>query len=46
MSVASVLAETGRQGKDLPLEPWAIGLGSFLLLTTLLLVTLTFGKDR
>ena len=34
------------QGRDLPLQPWAIGLGAFLLLTALLLVTLTFGKDR
>jgi hypothetical protein len=46
MSVASVLAESGQQGRDLPLQPWAIGLGVFLLLTALLLVTLTFGKDR
>jgi hypothetical protein len=46
MSVATVLAETGQQGRDLPLQPWAIGLGAFLLLTVLLLVTLTFGKDR
>lgn len=46
MSLASVLAESGQQGKDLPLQPWAIGLGAFLLLTALLLVTLTFGKDR
>jgi hypothetical protein len=46
MSLATVLAESGQQGKDLPLQPWAIGLGTFLLLTALLLVTLTFGKDR
>jgi hypothetical protein len=46
MSVATVLAESGQQGRDLPLQPWAIGLGAFLLLTALLLVTLTFGKDR
>jgi hypothetical protein len=46
MSVALVLAETGQRGRDLPLQPWAIGLGAFLLLTALLLVTLTFGKDR
>jgi len=45
MSVAIVLAES-QQGRDLPLQPWAIGLGAFLLLTALLLVTLTFGKDR
>ena len=32
MSVATVLAETAK-GSDLPLQPWAIGLGAFLLLT-------------
>ena len=46
MSLATVLAESGQHGKALPLQPWAIGLGAFLLLTALLLVTLTFGKDR
>ena len=46
MSLATVLAESGQQGRDLPLQPWAIGLGAFLLLTALLLVTLAFGKDR
>ena len=46
MSLATVLAESGQQGRDLPLEPWAIGLGAFLVLTALLLVTLAFGKDR
>jgi hypothetical protein len=45
MSVATVLAETAK-GRDLPLQPWAIGLCAFLILTTLLLVTLSFGKDR
>jgi len=33
-------------GRDLPIPPWAIGLLAFGLLTTALLVTLTFGKDR
>jgi len=33
-------------GRDLPLPPWAIGLGAFLLLCVLLAVTATFGKDR
>jgi hypothetical protein len=46
MTAATVLAETTQQGRDLPLEPWAIGLGAFVLLVALLLVTLTFGKDR
>jgi hypothetical protein len=46
MTVGSVLAETGTHGRDLPLPPWAIGLTAFALLVTLLLVTLSFGKDR
>jgi hypothetical protein len=45
MTVAYVLAETGH-GRDLPLPPWAFALLAFSLLTTLLLVTLSFGKDR
>jgi hypothetical protein len=45
MSVATVLAETAK-GRDLPLQPWAIGLTAFLVLTAALLVTLSFGKDR
>jgi hypothetical protein len=46
MTVATVLAVTGQHGRDLPLPPWAIGLVAFLVLTALLLVTLSFGKDR
>jgi hypothetical protein len=46
MTVVAVLAVTEQQGRDLPLEPWAIGLGAFVLLTALLLITLSFGKDR
>jgi hypothetical protein len=46
MTVGSVLAETGRHGRDLPLPPWAVGLTAFALLAMLLLVTLSFGKDR
>ena len=45
-TVAAPLATTEEQGRDLPLEPWAIGVGAFLLLTVLLAVTMTFGKDR
>lgn len=45
-TVAALLATTEEKGRDLPLEPWAIGVGAFVLLTVLLLVTLTFGKDR
>ena len=39
----SAQTETGR---DLPGEPWMLGLGSFALLVVLLLITLQFGKDR
>jgi hypothetical protein len=46
MNVAAVLAETGQTGRDLPVEPWAVGVGAFVLLVALLLLTLTFGKDR
>ena len=46
MSVATVLATTGQQGRDLPLEPWVFGVVAFVLLTALLLVTMAFGKDR
>jgi hypothetical protein len=46
MTVGSVLAETGGHGRDLPLPPWAIGLTAFVLLVTLLALTLSFGKDR
>jgi hypothetical protein len=33
-------------GRDLPGEPWMLGLGAFVLLVLLLLITLSFGKDR
>lgn len=41
-----VLVEAESKARELPLEPWALGLGAFLLLVTLLAITLTFGKDR
>lgn len=44
--VRLLAAEGGSHGRDLPLPPWAIGLGAFLLLCTLLALTATFGKDR
>ena len=46
LAAARVLAETADQGRELPLAPWAIGLGAFLGLVVLLLITLSFGKDR
>lgn len=45
-TVAALLATTEEKGRELPLEPWVIGVGAFLLLTVLLAVTMTFGKDR
>jgi hypothetical protein len=33
-------------GRDLPGEPWMLGLGAFALLVLMLLITLSFGKDR
>ena len=45
-TVAALLATTEEKGRNLPLEPWAIGVGAFVLLVVLLAVTLTFGKDR
>jgi hypothetical protein len=33
-------------GRDLPGEPWMLGLGSFVLLVLMLVITLSFGKDR
>jgi hypothetical protein len=43
---ARVLAETAEKGRDLPVQPWAVGLGAFVTLVVLLLLTLSFGKDR
>ena len=45
-TVATLLAVSEEKGRELPAEPWAIGVGAFALLTVLLLITLTFGKDR
>lgn len=44
--VRLLAAEGASRGRELPLEPWAIGLGAFLLLSVALAVTMTFGKDR
>ncbi len=46
-AVVRLLAVKGEShGRDLPLEPWAIGLLAFGLLTMAMLLTLAFGKDR
>jgi hypothetical protein len=44
--VHQLAVEAESKGRDLPLPPWAIGLGAFVLLCALLAVTATFGKDR
>ena len=38
--------EARAKARELPAEPWAIGVGAFLFLVVLLVVTLSFGKDR
>ena len=43
---ATVLATGEENARDLPAEPWVIGVGTFGLLVVLLLITLSFGKDR
>ena len=45
-TVAAVLATGEEHARELPAEPWVIGVGAFVLLTVLLLITLSFGKDR
>ena len=44
--VAAVLATSEEKARELPAEPWAIGVGTFVLLAGLLLITLSFGTDR
>ncbi len=45
-AVVRLAVEGESAGRDLPLEPWAMGVLAFALLGTLLLITLAFGKDR
>lgn len=45
-AAARLLANSEHSGTELPADPWVIGVGAFGLLVVLLLVTLTFGKDR
>ncbi|HEX6918784.1 MAG TPA: hypothetical protein VF314_00995 [Actinomycetes bacterium] len=45
-AVVRLLAEETGKGRELPVPPWAVGVGVFTLLVLLLLVTLSFGKDR
>ena len=39
-------AKEGDHGRDLPADPLAYGVGAFALFVVLLLITLSFGKDR
>lgn len=45
-AAARLLAEGATSGTELPAPPWVIGVGAFVGLVALLLLTLTFGKDR
>ena len=47
MTAAARLLASGQEtAREIPAEPWVIGVGSFGLLVVLLLVTMAFGKDR
>lgn len=46
MTTARLLATSEGTPRELPVEPWVLGVGTFGLLVALLLVTLAFGKDR
>ncbi|HEX7186602.1 MAG TPA: hypothetical protein VF423_00115 [Actinomycetes bacterium] len=46
MTASIILAVGEEHARDLPAEPWAIGVGAFVLLVVLLAVTMSFGKDR
>jgi hypothetical protein len=41
-----VSAAESEHARELPVAPWVFGLSAFALLCLLLLVTLSFGKDR
>ena len=45
-TVAAVLTTGEEKARELPAEPWVIGVGVFATLVVLLLITLSFGKDR
>jgi len=45
-AAVQLLAESESQARELPVEPWALGVGTFLILVVLLAITMSFGKDR
>jgi hypothetical protein len=46
MTAAILLASESETGRELPVEPWVFGLTAFGILLLLLLITMSFGKDR
>jgi hypothetical protein len=47
MTAVTVLAaETEHHVNELPVEPWAYGVGAFLFLMLLLVITLSFNRHR
>lgn len=46
MTAAILLASESETGSELPAEPWVFGVVAFGLLVALLLITMSFGKDR
>ena len=46
-TISGLFAREGESlGRELPVEPWVYGVAAFGLLLVLLLITLSFGKDR
>ena len=43
---SELMTSATEKGRDLPGDPWMLGLGAFGLLLVMLLITLSFGKDR
>lgn len=42
----TLLAAEEEHVNELPAEPWVLGVGTFALLFVLLLITLSFNRDR
>ena len=45
-AVRLLAAEGEGHARELPVEPWAYGVGAFALLVVLLAITMAFGQDR
>ena len=46
LMTSALMTSATETGRDLPADPWVFGLGAFVLLVVMLLITLSFGKDR